>query len=136
MDCDICYLIQHNFFKLECCKNQICHPCLNLLLNSKCPFCRTDIPELKYKEPLTRSLPTNFSILPDFSILPMDDLFTESRIYRRYLKRMRKLQQREEDRENNKNLSIAFKNSKISYKTEIRNQIDEDFIMFQLDDLK
>lgn len=135
MDCDICYVNRqsHKFFKLKCCNNQICNDCFDLLLKSTCPFCRSEIPELTHK--MSHSLPSylNNNIPFDF-ILPFDDIFTESRIYRKYIKRMRKLQQREQDREMNKNLSQAYKNSKSSYKSEINNQIREETLIFHFEE--
>jgi len=131
MECDICCITQYNFFKLQCCNNQMCRDCLDLLVNSRCPFCRREIPELQNRVP--RSLPNAAQTIESPLFFLYDDIFTESRIYRKYLKRMRKLEQRERDREQNKNLSQAYKNSKASHRAEIQNQINEETMIFQID---
>lgn len=131
MECDICCITQFNFFRLQCCNNQICSDCFNLLVNSRCPFCRREIPELQGRFP--RSLPNPAPALESPLSFLYDDIFTESRIYRKYLKRMRKLEQRERDREQNKNLSMAYRNSKASHRAEIQTRIEEDMMIFQID---
>jgi hypothetical protein len=134
MECNICYFdYPHNdFFVLQCCKNNnVCKQCINLLITPLCPFCRTIISELSDKR-MAYSYPTNSHISNnDYFINPYDDTYIDSRILRRQMKRIRKLQERERDRLYNQNIAMAYRLNKQSNKKEIQKQIKEDIFQFE-----
>ena len=134
MDCSICYFTfssHKQFHELQCCKNNlICLHCVELLLSPVCPFCRAPMPHLSYKNPklLSSSVPTTSTIYwNDLQLNPFDDVYTDSRILRRQMKRIRKLQERERQRLYNQQLNIVLKQSKTHLKREIDNHIKEDY---------
>lgn len=142
MECGICY---HNFnddsdfFNLNCCKNnRVCNECINLLKTAICPFCRAKIPDINRNHPISKSYspPSHYyydNLLDiNYQIDPMDDMYLDSRILRRQINRMRKLQERERDRLYNKNLAKMFKESKKYLKNNIRNEINNDIRDFEL----
>jgi hypothetical protein len=127
MDCGICYFTfsDSEFFQLTCCKNNnVCRQCINLLTTALCPFCRARIPSLPDKR-LAISYQENVSpaYSPNFRINPLDDNFLDSRILRRQMKRIRKLQERERDQLRNRQLVQFYKDSK---RQEIQRQIKEE----------
>jgi hypothetical protein len=127
MDCGICYFTfsDSEFFQLTCCKNNnVCSQCINLLTTALCPFCRARIPSLPDKR-LAISYQENVSIAysPNFRINPLDDNFLDSRILRRQMKRIRKLQERERDQLRNRQLVQIYRDCK---RQEIQRQIKEE----------
>lgn len=135
MECNICYFNYpiDDFFVLQCCKNNnVCKQCINLLTTPLCPFCRTKISELSDKR-MAYSYP-NTSHIPnlDYFINPYDDTYIDSRILRRQMKRLRKLQERERDRIYNQNLATAYRLNKQSNKKEIQKQIKDDIFQFEI----
>ena len=132
MDCGICYFtfpIQ-DFFQLECCKNNnVCRQCIELLTNPLCPYCRAHIPSLSGKRLAVSYQDTTISsprVYQPFQLDPMDDIYTDSRILRRQMKRLRKLQERERDALRNRQLSEIYKENKQHYRREMTRQISED----------
>lgn len=143
MECGICYFDffeDADFFTLHCCKNnRVCKNCINLFVSPVCPFCRANIP-IEKQPILSKSYPAPSNPNPnvEFFIDPLDDLYIDSRILRRQMNRMRKLQERERDRLYNKNLAKMFKESKKSMRNALQNHIHEDirdFQIFPIDDL-
>lgn len=106
-----------------------------------CPYCRTMIPSLSetkrfaisYQQPAT--YPQVSVINVNLYINPLDDTYLDSRILRRQMKRLRKLQERERDRLNNQQLSLAYRNSKKEHKREIAEQIQEEKEIFEMDEI-
>jgi hypothetical protein len=71
-----------------------------------------------------------------FTLDPMDELYTDSRILRRQMKRLRKLQERERESENNRRLNMVMHESRkeaSKRKKEIQDQIKEDTDIFVLE---
>jgi hypothetical protein len=56
----------------------------------------------------------------------MDDIYTDSRILRRHMKRLRKLQERERDALRNRQLSEIYRENKQHYRREMARQISEE----------
>jgi hypothetical protein len=69
----------------------------------------------------------------NYLINPLDDYYTDSRILRRHIRRMRKLEQREHDAIYNKNLnkSLNSYNNKSNKKKNIQENIKSDLEMLQ-----
>jgi len=110
-ECTICYEKCHedNFFSLECCLDKrICRACLGCLTVPLCPYCRKIIPVIKDdpKYRISRSYTENSSLfvshLYDDEEELIDPRTLDSRILRRRMRRLRKLQLREEDKERNR----------------------------------
>ena len=106
-ECTICYerCHQDDFFILNCChEKKMCHGCLESLRMPLCPFCRRVIPEIKEdpKYRMATSLPETSSFLfmhySHHHHNHNDNQLFQSRILRRRMKRLRKLELREEDR--------------------------------------
>ena len=116
-ECGICFyeVVVEKFFDLPCCqnRNRMCQYCLELLLVPLCPFCRTKIPGLPEREDPNRfrggvSLDAYTLLPPMYSLNPMDDSYTDSRILRRQMKRLRKLQERERQAEANRQINALL----------------------------
>jgi hypothetical protein len=109
VECMICYeqAFPEDFFILSCCKEKkICHKCLDCLKVPMCPYCRSVIKEIK-NNPKYR---LSYSYMPVSNHLLMEQTFflahhnilddtidprmISSRILRRRLRRMRRLQMR------------------------------------------
>lgn len=92
--CAICYESRAtcNFFSLVCCRlNKICSFCLERLTVPTCPFCRETIPGLF---PSSRKKKRNYNFLDEDNV--------PSRIERRQLRRLLKLELHENDRLHNR----------------------------------
>lgn len=126
MDCGICYSVlpPDAFYTLTCCKNNhACKDCIDLLLVPLCPFCRArlSLPAKRMAISLPSSGPTH-----EFWIDPMDVLYTDSRILRRQMRRLRKLQDRERDQLRNQQLAWINRVSKEKQRQALRRQIMEE----------
>lgn len=133
MDCGICYFTfpDYDFFQLFCCKNNfVCMQCINLLTTPLCPFCRARIPSLQEKRFAISYQETSISRIPIYTIDPLDDNYLDSRILRRQMKRLRKLQERERDQLRNQQLVQEFKRKK---NRELELQIQEEKEQFDMD---
>lgn len=139
MDCSICYFsypAPEDFFELTCCKNNlICHHCIKLLYTPICPFCRTSISNYPGSPLLSISAPITNNYWFNYQINPLDDTYVDSRILRRRMKRLRKLQERERDRQNNIIYSQTIKESKNHYKKEIERIISSDYDSYKYNDI-
>jgi hypothetical protein len=100
-----------------CCqnRNRVCRYCIELLTVPLCPFCRTRIqglpertPEFRGASSLDISEQISFFDSSFHFVNPLDDSYLDSRILRRHMKRLRKLQERERQVERNRRLNIAF----------------------------
>lgn len=146
MDCGICYYNysrEDDFFSLTCCKNNIiCLHCVHLLTTPLCPFCRARIPGLP--DTATRRMASSYeaeSVLTSSSWTPgslpfisnIDEQYIDSRLMRRRLRRLRKLQQREDNRFYNRNLTRALRESRSSVRNNIQQQIQQDREIFDMD---
>jgi len=97
-ECTICYdqRREDDFFTLTCChEKQICSACLRCLVTPQCPYCRGVIPQIK-DDPRYRMAHSAPSA-PSYMMMERTERI-ESRILRRQMKRLRKLEMREEDR--------------------------------------
>jgi len=63
----------------------------------------------------------------------LDEAYIDSRTMRRRLRRLRKLQQREDDRVYNRNLTRVMRESRSSMRNDIYQQIQEDREIFEMD---
>lgn len=140
MECGICYFTYDasEFFNLNCCKNNhVCLNCIKLLTIPLCPYCRTRISGLENNNNyrISISYPTPSLIQNDYIIDPRDDMYLDSRILRRQMKRLRKLQERERDVLYNKQLAQAYKESKKKNKNKINEEIKEDINIFNMEDI-
>lgn len=147
MDCGICYYNYtrvEDIFPLTCCKNNIlCLRCVQLLTTPLCPFCRARIPDLPEKPRMAISYEAESTLTPSPSrewrpaSLPLsatlDEAYIDSRTMRRRLRRLRKLQQREDDRVYNRNLTRVMRESRSSMRNDIYQQIQEDREIFEMD---
>jgi len=146
-ECGICFyeVSVEKFFDLPCCqnRNRMCKYCLELLLVPLCPFCRTRIPGLPDREDPTRfrggvSLDA-YTLLPPMHVLnPLDDSYVDSRILRRQMKRLRKLQERERHNDTNRRTNYIMNERRRQEqhpqrRNEIQEQIREDLEMFQME---
>lgn len=160
-ECDICCFSQtlSDFYSLSCCKNnKVCNSCIKLLTVALCPFCRQIIPNLDnkrlalscnstdrdleyysnlYNTTYQNSFDNNLSINhQSYLINPLDDSFTDSRILRRHIRRIRKLEERENNAIYNKNLNKVLNkhsNKKNKGKRYINEIIKYDLEMLQFD---
>lgn len=134
--CDICFtedLKEEDFFDLKCCKNNsICLQCENLLLEEKCPFCRSSIVlsssykkrnrSNSYTEYPFNSEPNEMISFIDTHLESFDDITYYSRIYRRKRIRMLKLRERHENFEKN-NIKSKWNNKNKNKKFSLANLI-------------
>jgi len=99
-----------------------------------CPYCRTMIPSLSdiKRHAVSYQQPTIYPHVSVININPFDDIYLDSRILRRQMKRLRKLQERERDRLNNQQLASAYRNSKKEHR-KIAEQIKEEREIFEMD---
>jgi hypothetical protein len=135
MECGICYYSHpiEEIFELFCCKNNhVCQQCIKLLVVPLCPFCRTKIPGLENKRMAVSYENPSMTFFNQDFIDPRDDIYIDSRILRRQMKRLRKLQERERERIFNRNLSAAYRNSKKSMKNSLQQEIREE--QFHMDE--
>lgn len=127
-ECNICYLEKDNndFYSLSCCTKQtICKTCIELLVQPKCPFCRSP---LEMQNNLSRASRSSSISTPDEFFRPIaepisfldthiesfDDTYNYSRIYRRRMRRYTKLRQRELMNLRNMQRDGTFRNRKPS----------------------
>jgi len=157
------YSREEDIFNLKCCKNNIiCLRCVHLLTTPLCPFCRariSDLPEtatkrmaMSYEAESTLRAPTlspfiitppqhhahtppwmTSTSMPSMRNSSGDDIYIDSRTMRRRLRRLRKLQQREDDRIHNRNLTRVLRESRSSTRNSIQQQIQQDREIFEMD---
>lgn len=125
-ECNICFLPKNDseFFKLECCPNNLCNECKSKLVKTLCPFCRTYF-----------SLRPMASVNENYFLFStVDDIYTSSRWYRRYLRRIERQRQITNNNTMNRNINTAFnkeqkirrmRKNKKHYKKDIQNQVKE-----------
>jgi len=99
--CTICYesRLPIKFFYLSCCQhnNKLCSFCLENLVDPKCPYCRQPIHGLNNKKKKRKNTEEDTNWV--FSLYDQT-----SRIERRQMRRLIKLEMREEDRERNRRM--------------------------------
>lgn len=108
-ECNICYesVSSDHFFILGCCRGKgICKDCLECLRIPLCPYCRSIIPEVKnnpkYRMACSYVPVSNFMLYEQANFLSHHGLVEEtidprhigSRILRRRIRRLRRLQMR------------------------------------------
>ena len=140
-ECAICYYETppDKFYDLSCCgnKNRVCRDCIDLLLVPLCPFCRTrmeGLPDRSDPTPPFRgavSLDAYTLLPPMYSLNPMDDSLLDSRILRRHMKRLRKLQERERNNEQNRRINYVMNEHK--RREQLRKQAKEEQDIFEMD---
>jgi len=127
MECKICYQMidSSERYPLGCCQvNVLCQHCFEQLQYPHCPFCRSPL-DIWPSGCYSRSLPTYSS----FMMIPTEELFFSvddidvSRSQRRQLRRLRKLEQRELERNYNRELTSLLSKS---YRTQQRQHIQDD----------
>lgn len=135
IECSICcvsWCQSIDVLSLTCCKNIICNQCVKSLIVPLCPFCRSVIQEVQddeiykkgysYHDTLSEhtisQITQTQNQTQDTNIQSIDDTHIVSRILRRKIKRIRKLRDREKNRQNN---------------YDIRMQIQEELDLFYFD---
>lgn len=104
-ECSICYENTDKFFPLFCCSGyNICFNCTGKLVKPSCPFCREPIYGLAPNENMHEDNMVNFY---ENYILwhTTEDRMLESKWYRRHLRRLEKLKQRNDNAIRNRKLS-------------------------------
>ena len=110
-ECSICYEKKKSFFQLTCCSGyHICTCCSHKLRQPSCPFCREPIIGLK-------SLFLNddefIRFYDNYSLWgPMEEIFLESKWYRRHYRRLKRLRDREEHNTENRIRSQQMNNQR------------------------
>jgi hypothetical protein len=107
-ECSICYETTNKFFPLFCCNGyNLCLSCTTKLIKPCCPFCREPIYGLTLNQNMKEDNIINFY---ENYILwhTTEDRMLESKWYRRHIRRLTKLKNREENRERNKKLSKVY----------------------------
>ena len=145
-ECGICFyeVSLDKFHELPCCqnRNRMCKYCLELLIVPLCPFCRTRIPGLADKEDPSRfrggvSLDSYTMLPPMYALNPLDDSYLDSRILRRQMKRLRKLQERERGAEANRRTNSLYnerrRREQQQARDDIQEEIKEGLEMFEMD---
>lgn len=131
-ECGICYyeVATEKFHDLTCCENhnRMCTYCLELLLVPLCPFCRTRIPGLPEKNEFRGavSLDTYTLLPPMYALNPLDDSYLDSRILRRQMKRLRKLQERDRNASENRRTNYLLNERKKRDQQQKRDDIAEE----------
>lgn len=103
-ECGICYLEkpENKFYNLTCCKNHLCLNCKERIFQPYCPYCRQLV--FRTRSLTTGSIESNNNI--SFRYLEsMDDLYVESRWYRRRIRRMERERQIRINNEMNRRMS-------------------------------
>jgi recombinational DNA repair protein RecR len=124
----------NELYPLNCCqdKNKICENCFYQLKNPYCPFCRRKL--IRENEILSKSAPIYNSFMLNNSnqnnyrieYLNYNDDVELPRSIKKQQKRIRKLEQREMDKNYNKEYNISLSKS---YQSQIiKNNIQEDLI--------
>jgi hypothetical protein len=123
IECNICYddKIKSEICKRTCCSYSICHECSDRLLENKCPFCRKEFRTRRHSISALSPMP---SVSWNQS---MDDMYVDSRWFRRQMRRQERNRQLEVNNEMNRNLSRSFQNRKTKsrLKSELRRQVKE-----------
>lgn len=129
-ECDICFLKSNYFYNLPClCKNNICMDCFELLPKPNCPFCRFT---LNISKSVSSSSTINNYPLILYDLMIYDDMEIENRSLRRQIRRLRKLQMREQEKMMNRELNETYERSKI--KREQRRDINESLEIFMMEE--
>lgn len=146
-ECKICYyeFLSSEFYELRCCRNhnRVCRHCIDLLIVPLCPFCRTRIEGLPDRSPQFRGATSldssdiwnasNFDSSFHF-VNPMDDSYLDSRILRRQMKRLRKLQERERQADQNRRINTTFNETiREKKKKDLQQQIREEQEIFDME---
>lgn len=106
-ECSICYEEKKDFHNLVCCINNLCIECFEQLLNPLCPFCRTLIIHRRFRsmsviEPNETSREVFYeNYYLHYSI---DDIYVDTRWFRRHRRRLQRLREREENSERNREI--------------------------------
>lgn len=129
-ECGICYLekLENEFYNLTCCKNYLCIACKERIFQPYCPFCR----QLVFR---SRSLTTS-SIVSNNNISfryyeTSDDLYIDSRWYRRRMRRIERERQIRVNNEMNRRMNQANNQSsnrrrqRTYQRYEIKKEIEE-----------
>ena len=124
-ECDICYddKINSEFCRKSCCNYEICKSCSERLVEDKCPFCRKALRTTRRRNSISNcySLP---SLSWDES---MDDMFLNSRWYRRRMRRQERNRQLQVNAEMNRNSSRCYFQRKVksNWQRKIREELKE-----------
>ena len=107
-ECSICFENKENFYDLSCCVNNICMECFEKLHNPQCPFCRTLIIHRRFRsmsiiEPEETQMETFYeNYYLNYSV---DDIYVDTRWFRRHRRRLQRLREREENTYRNREIS-------------------------------
>jgi len=144
-DCGVCWTSEHESEDTTCCQKPLCVSCCSRMTTSLCPFCRSpSLPEKQRQSsediteidmdllsslPLSSSWPppSNGSIPGVWEERTYSERY-QSRIYRRYTKRLEKLRLRDRDADNNRRLNYMLwrTTSKHHVRRSLREQIRMD----------
>jgi hypothetical protein len=124
-ECDICYddKVNTDFCRKSCCNYEICKMCSDRLMEDKCPFCRKDMMIHRRRNSISNSY-----TLPSLSWEEsMDDMFLNSRWYRRRLRRQERNRQLQVNAEMNRNTSRCLfqRKSKSNLHRRIRQELQD-----------
>ena len=107
-DCSICYEEKEKFHDLSCCSNNFCIECFEQLRNPQCPFCRTVIIHRRFRSmTMIEADETPREILFEnyYLLHATDDMYVNTRWFRRHRRRLQRLREREHMNERNRELS-------------------------------
>lgn len=109
-ECSICFEEKKNFHNLLCCVNNLCVECFEQLRTPQCPFCRSLIIHRRF-----RSMSFNDSNISNQNVREtffenyylehsIDDIYLDTRWFRRHRRRLQRLREREENNERNREI--------------------------------
>ena len=109
-ECSICYEDKNKdkFHDLSCCSNNLCIECFEQLRNPQCPFCRTLIIHRRFRgmsivEP--DETPTEVFFENYYLHHSIDDMYVDTRWFRRHRRRLLRLRERENNNERNREIA-------------------------------
>lgn len=111
-ECSICYDKKEKFYNLNCCINNLCMECFEQLRNPQCPFCRTLIIHRRFRSmSFLESNETSHEIIFEnyYMNYSIDDIYVDTRWFRRHRRRLIRLREREENSERNREIHRQMK---------------------------
>lgn len=109
-ECSICFedKKKEDFYDLSCCSNNLCIGCFEQLRNPQCPFCRTVIIHRRFRSmTMIESQETSREVLFENYYLfhAVDDIYVDTRWFRRHRRRLQRLRERESLNERNREIA-------------------------------
>ena len=122
-ECNICYEQKKTFeiCNRTCCAYTMCNECSDRLLENKCPFCRKDFTTRR------NSISSMREFNPIHWVHSMDDMYVDSRWYRRRMRRQERNRQLEVNNMTNRNTPRRFYMRKVKsrIKSDVRRQVKD-----------